>query len=69
MSIVSLSHSRVVNSGRRTRSILDAGKKLRWRWPYRLRPGLPWWIAEPLRIAIFMTPISTIATGDRQPDS
>jgi hypothetical protein len=57
MRIVNLSHFRVVNTGRRTRSILDAGKKLRWRWPYRLRPGLQWWIAEPLRIAIFMTPI------------
>jgi hypothetical protein len=56
-----------LNAGRW--SILDVGKKLRWRWPYRLRPGLPWWIAEPLPIAIFMTPISTIATGDRQPDS
>jgi hypothetical protein len=29
----------------------------RWRWPYRLRPGLPWWIAESLRIAFFMLPI------------
>jgi hypothetical protein len=28
----------------------------RW-WPYRLRPGLPWWIAEPLRIALFMLPL------------
>lgn len=26
------------------------------RWPYQLRPGLPWWIAEPLRIAFFMLP-------------
>lgn len=28
----------------------------RWRWPYRFRPGLPWWVAEPLRIALFMLP-------------
>ena len=41
---------------RRRRDDLIIGNKRR-RWPYRLRPGLPWWIAEPLRIAIFMTPI------------
>jgi hypothetical protein len=31
--------------------------KARRRWPYRLRTDLPWWIAESLRIAIFMLPI------------
>jgi hypothetical protein len=40
---------------RKRRDDLVVGK--RWRWPYRLRPGLPWWITEPLRIAIFMAPI------------
>jgi len=40
---------------RKRRDQLAWGK--RHRWPYRLRPGLPWWIAEPLRIAIFMLPI------------
>lgn len=34
-----------------------AKARRRWRWPYRLRPDLPWWIAESLRIAIFMLPI------------
>jgi hypothetical protein len=29
----------------------------RWRWPYRLRSDLPWWIAESLRIFMFMLPI------------
>ena len=24
--------------------------KRRWRWPYRLRPGLPWWVVEGLRV-------------------
>ena len=28
----------------------------RLRWPYRFRSGLPWWITEPLRIALFMLP-------------
>jgi len=42
---------------RKRRDDLVVGKNRRWQWPYRLRPGLPWWIAEPLRIAIFMTPI------------
>ena len=40
---------------RKRRDDLVVGKKRRW--PYRLRPGLPWWIAESLRIAIFMLPI------------
>jgi hypothetical protein len=40
---------------RKRRDDLVTGKKRRW--PYRLRPGLPWWIAESLRIAIFMSPI------------
>jgi hypothetical protein len=42
---------------RKRRDDLGVGNKRRRRWPYRLRPGLPWWIAESLRIAIFMTPI------------
>jgi hypothetical protein len=42
---------------RKRRDELVVGKKRRWRWPYRLRRGLPWWFAEPLQIAIFMTPI------------
>ena len=42
---------------RKRRDEIVTGKKRRWRWPYRLRPGLPWWIAESLRIAIFMLPI------------
>lgn len=29
-----------------------------WRWPYRFRPGLPWWVTEPLRIALFMAPLA-----------
>jgi hypothetical protein len=29
----------------------------RWRWPYRLRLDLRWWIAESLRIVTFMLPI------------
>jgi hypothetical protein len=41
---------------RKRRDDLVTGKKRRWRWPYRLRPGLPWWVDEPLRIAIFMLP-------------
>lgn len=34
----------------------SAKPRRRWRWPYRLRPGLPWWVIEPLRIALFMLP-------------
>ena len=40
---------------RKRRDNLVVGK--RRRWPYRLRKDLPWWIAEPLRIALFMLPI------------
>ena len=40
---------------RKRRDNLIVGK--RRRWPYRLRKELPWWIAEPLRIALFMLPI------------
>jgi hypothetical protein len=40
---------------RKRRDDLVVGK--RRRWPYRLRPDLPWWLAESLRIAIFMLPI------------
>ena len=39
---------------RKRRDDIVAGN--RRRWPYRLRHGLPWWIAEPLRIAFFMLP-------------
>jgi hypothetical protein len=24
-------------------------RKRRWRWPYRLHPGLPWWVSELVR--------------------
>ena len=41
---------------RKRRDKLVVGKKRQWRWPYRLRPDLPWWLAESLRIAIFMLP-------------
>jgi hypothetical protein len=33
-------------------------QRRRWRWPYRLRPGLPWWVTEPLRITLFMVPFA-----------
>ena len=42
---------------RKRRDSLFVGKRRRWRWPYRLRRDLPWWIAESLRIAVFMLPI------------
>jgi hypothetical protein len=42
---------------RKRRDNLVIGKGRRWRWPYRLRPGLPWWVAETLRIAVFMLPV------------
>lgn len=29
-----------------------APPKRRWRWPYRLRPDLPWWAREVLRYTI-----------------
>jgi hypothetical protein len=41
---------------RKRRDNLVTDKNRRWRWPYRLRPDLPWWLAESLRIAIFMVP-------------
>jgi len=41
---------------KRRNGVVVGNKRQRW-WPYRLRPNLPWWIAEPLRIAIFMLPI------------
>ena len=25
----------------------------RWRWPYRLRPDLPYWVREWIRVALF----------------
>jgi hypothetical protein len=25
----------------------------RWRWPYRLRPDLPYWVTEWIRAAVF----------------
>lgn len=32
----------------------DHGKpKRRWRWPYQLRPDLPWWVKEWFRAAVF----------------
>ena len=40
---------------RKRRDNLVVGKR-RW-WPYKLRPDLPWWLAELLRIAIFLLPI------------
>jgi len=42
---------------RKRRDSLFVGKRRRWRWQYRLRPDLPWWTAESLRIAVFMLPI------------
>ena len=42
---------------RKRRDDLVVGKRRRWRWPHRLRSDLPWWVAESLRIAIFMLPI------------
>lgn len=30
-----------------------AAKKRRWRWPYRLRPNLPWWVREWIRVSLF----------------
>lgn len=27
--------------------------KRRWRWPYRLRPDLPYWVREWLRAGLF----------------
>ena len=33
-------------------------KRRRWQWPYRLRPGLPWWVKEWLRIVVFMIPLA-----------
>ena len=30
-----------------------ARPKRRWRWPYRLRPDLPYWIREWIRAALF----------------
>jgi len=43
---------------RKRRESLFVGKRRRWRWPYRLRPDPPWWIAESLRIAFLMLPIT-----------
>lgn len=28
-------------------------RKRRWRWPYRLRPDLPWWVREMVRQSLF----------------
>ena len=28
-------------------------RRRRWRWPYRLRPDLPYWVTEWVRAALF----------------
>jgi hypothetical protein len=28
-------------------------KRRQWRWPYRLRPDLPYWVTEWVRAALF----------------
>jgi hypothetical protein len=37
-----------------------AKRNRRWRWPYRLRPGLPWWLVEWMRLGAFMAVLAVL---------
>ena len=35
-------------------------RRRRWRWPYRLRPNLPWWARELVRQTLFWGVIAMV---------
>ncbi len=43
-----------------------APSKRRWRWPYRLRPGLPWWVREFVRQTLFWGAVALLYIAWKQ---
>ena len=41
-------------------------RRRRWRWPYRLRPDLPWWVREMVRQALFWGAVALLYVAWRQ---
>jgi hypothetical protein len=41
-------------------------RRRRWRWPYRLRPGLPWWVRVVVRQAPFWAAVAALYVAWRQ---
>jgi hypothetical protein len=41
-------------------------RKRRWRWPYRLRPDLPWWVREIVRQTMFWGAVALLYLAWRQ---